>query len=294
MHMKKFTKTICAILALALMTGLLTACPNDTKSSSQKDDRTDLTTRQTETGLRPDMSEPNQTINTMAPDQTTGTSDEGETSEPEETTTSDGTTATGTTAKPTAKPLGKVKVTDAYKKTLKNEKVGKFTVRIPKLTIEGVDTSKINKEMYNLCKKEIGKHMGSNYSYYIGKKYVSILLSFKEQHDDSPATYYSIFNISRSTGKKLTKKAMLKTLGISNKKYTARVKKAVKRYYVKGFNYSSKKADKWMKGLYKKATSAKTLKRAVPYVNSKGKVCYMITQLPVPGGAEAYDTCGTC
>ena len=57
--------------------------------------------------------------------------------------------------------------------------------------------------------------------------------------------------------------------------------------------YTSK-APSYVKRDYKKATSSKYLNKAIPYLNSKGKVCYMITQLPVPGGAEAYDTCGTC
>ena len=60
--MKKGLKIFSAAIALSVMMSLLTACPNDTKTS-QNDDRTDLTTRQTETGLMPDMSEPNQTIN---------------------------------------------------------------------------------------------------------------------------------------------------------------------------------------------------------------------------------------
>ena len=97
MHMKKFTKTICIVMALSMVTSLLTACPNDAKSSSQKDDRTDLTTRQTETELKPGLSEPDQTISTM------DTEKEKETTEPE-TSSSEVTTASQTTAKPTAKP----------------------------------------------------------------------------------------------------------------------------------------------------------------------------------------------
>ena len=95
--MKKFLKTICIVMALSVMMSLLTACPNDAKSSSQKDDRTDLTTRQTETELKPGLSEPDQTISTM------DTEKEKETTEPE-TSSSEVTTASQTTAKPTAKP----------------------------------------------------------------------------------------------------------------------------------------------------------------------------------------------
>ena len=104
---------------------------------------------------------------------------------------------------------------------------------------------------------------------------------------------YNVYNISRSSGKKLSKKSMLKTLGISAKKFKSRVKKAVTKYYKKDIGYSSK-APSYIKRDYKKAVSSKYLNKAIPYVNSKGKVSYMIKLLPIPAGAGAYDHCGTC
>lgn len=59
-------KVIIATLVIAL-------CASFAACSNQNDGRTDITTRETETGLMPDISEPTQTINTMNPDQTTGT-----------------------------------------------------------------------------------------------------------------------------------------------------------------------------------------------------------------------------
>ena len=284
--MKKFTKTICAILALALMTGLLTACPNDAKSSSQKDDRTDLTTRQTETELKPGLSEPNQTISTMDTDK------EDETTEPE-TSSSDVTTASQTTAKttakPKAKPLGKVKVTDAFKKTQKTINLGKATSRIPKVTIEGVDTKKINNEILNKFKSSITKYKCScSYQYYIGKTYVSIFIKYMSDtewtRDD---TECFVYNISRKTGKKLSRKEMLKLLKLKSKKFNARVKKAVTKTWKKMYGNHEKK-------YYKKAVSKKKLNTAVPYVNSKGKVCYLLKNVRETVDPNYYDHYGTC
>lgn len=66
--MKKveFKKVVIATLVIAL-------CAPFVACSNQHDDRTDFTTRATESELKPGLSEPNQTINTMSPDQTTET-----------------------------------------------------------------------------------------------------------------------------------------------------------------------------------------------------------------------------
>ena len=61
--MKKLLSTI---LAVSLIISA-TAC------NGQHDDRTDFTTRATETAYDPSIKEPDQTINTMSPDQTTET-----------------------------------------------------------------------------------------------------------------------------------------------------------------------------------------------------------------------------
>lgn len=69
--MKRLTnsliKVISIVMAASLCASLVTAC------NGQKDDRTDFTTRTTESELKPGLSEPNQTIDTMAPDKTTET-----------------------------------------------------------------------------------------------------------------------------------------------------------------------------------------------------------------------------
>ena len=69
--MKRLTNSIIkvtsVIIAASLCASLVTAC------DGQKDDRTDFTTRTTESELKPGLSEPNQTIDTMNPDQTTET-----------------------------------------------------------------------------------------------------------------------------------------------------------------------------------------------------------------------------
>ena len=276
-------RIIAAFLAAGILFSLA-ACQN----GGQKDDRIELSTRATESEDNGYISEPNQTI-----ESTLGTTADpsGETTDAD---TTASTESSGTSAKPTAKALGKVKVSDAYKKSYgKNIWGYKATVKIPKITIAGISTKAINKEILDYCKKRSGSECSCRYSYYIGKNYVSILIILEEEHDNSPATMYNVYNISRSSGKKMSKKAMLKVLKLSNKKFKSRVKKAITKYYKKNLGYSSK-APSYVKRDYKKAVSSKYLNNAIPYANSKGKVSFMIKDLPIPAGAGNYDHCGTC
>lgn len=287
--MKKGLKIFSAAIALSVMMSLLTACPNDTKTS-QNDDRTDLTTRQTETGLMPDMSEPNQTINSMEPAESP---ESEETSEPEETSDSEETTSSGETtssasakptAKPTAKPLGKVKVTDAYKKTHKTIYYGKVTARVPKVTIEGVSTAKVNKEIYDKLQPLVKKYKCKcEYQYHIGKTYVSIFIKYMSDTEwtwDDTECY--VYNISRKTGKKMSRAEMLKALGIKASKFESRAKKKISKSKFAESKY------------YKSAISKKKIKKAVPYVNSKGKLCYLLKSVRVSIDKNYYDFYGTC
>lgn len=287
--MKKFLKSISLLLALTV---LLTACQKETKSSTEASGTgsevgTELTTRATETAYDPDIREPNQTIETMDSDKPT---------ESDETAAPDATTVSGTTAKPAAKKLGKVTVTNLFKSTYKNRyRQGKVTSRLPKITIEGVDTKAVNKEISNKFLKKAknaAKHDETyfTYTYYIGKTYVSILITY----DNSCGGYLMdqyVYNISRTTGKKMSKKQMLKALGISNKKFNSRVKKVVKRHFTKqGYPGS----DNYSKTQYKKAMSSKTINRAIPWVNAKGKVCFLINAMPIVGGADEDNFISTC
>ena len=191
------------------------------------------------------------------------------------------------------KSTKKVTVTDAYKKNYPENEYGcKAKVRIPKITIKGVNTTSVNNTIYNYCKSHSGKVCSCRYDYYIGKNYVSLRLIFEEEHDMSPATFYKIYNISRSSGKALSDSSMLKILGLTDKTFRSKVKKSIKNMYVKDIGYNSNSPD-WIKSVYKQATSAKVIKRAVPYVDSKGKTCFLIPLLPSLGGAGEYDHCGT-
>ena len=278
------SKRIIAVLLAASILFSLAACQN----GGQKDDRIEPTTRATESEDNGYISEPNQTIESTL----------GTTAETTETTAEPETTATASETT-TAKPLGKVTIGDAYKKTHGSGK-SKYTSKVPKVTIDGVDTAAFNKEILNKFKSTAkDKDFKVWYTYYVGKTYVSIQIEIgfmgEETGGDAPNDYYA-YNVSRKTGKKLTRAQMLKELKVSNSKYNKRVKKAVIKWWKKlnGKNYLKVIKKMGETREYNNSIKKKTLNKAIPYVNSKGKVCFLIRELDLPIGIGSCDLHGTC
>lgn len=210
-----------------------------------------------------------ETLETMVPTPTP---------EPTTTTTTETTPTSSDTPTPTPRPqiLRKVKVTDAYNKTHKNVEGYNVTDRVPKITIEGVNTSAINNAIYKKCKSRF-KYGGMSYTYYIGKNYISIIIDMGPVMSDPRI---EVFIVSRSTGKQLSRSQMLNLLGLTSKKFEARTKKSIAKTLKKCGTY---------KGFYKKATTKKMLKSAIPCVNSKGKVCFFMRMMPDGCASDCND-----
>lgn len=203
----------------------------------------------------------------------------------EETTSSEETSTTAATSASETAAIGKTSVSDQFKKTYKNENLGKVTAKIPKVTIAGVDTTAINKEILNYIKPK-AKGNKCSYQYYIGKNYVSIFIEIDADGIDLEEHY--IYNISRVTGKKLSQEEMLSLLGLTTASFRSKTKAAIKKMW---------KKNGWIKGqnkLYKKAISDKTVNSAKVYVNKKGKVSWWVKKMNLGAGADYYEVFGTC
>lgn len=243
-----------------------------------------------------------ETSATSAPETTETEETTEETTESEETTTEETSetkatetkateaTTSETTAKPTPKPIGKTTVSNAYSRSFKVGK-DKFTTKYPKITIKGVSTTAINKEIANKF-GPIAKKNASvvKYSYYIGKKYASIFVTVNLDAGKDGNNYY-VYNVSRVTGKKLSKSEMLKLLGMKDSAFKSKVTSGVKKWW----NDNILKTDKTAatKKLYNKAIASKSINSAVLYVNSKGKKCFLIRQMKAPtqlGNNDIYMT----
>ena len=273
MAQRALKKAVSVAVVAGIAVSMAACSAKQTETESQIDDRIEPTTRVTESMDNRGGNEPNQSIAS-----TVGSSESTTESTTEETTTEE--TSASSSQTTTAKAIGKTTVTTASKKTVKISE--KHTNRIPKVNIAGVNTDAVNKEINNYC-KSFFKYDYVDYSYYIGKTYVSIYID--AGWNDGGGTERA-FNISRKTGKKLSRAQMLKELGISSKKFNSRVKKAIKKYF-KG-SLSPKSKD------YKKAISSKTLKKTTPYVNSKGKLCFITSIIDPLDGYGADHIFGTC
>ena len=185
------------------------------------------------------------------------------------------------------KTSGKVKVTDAYKKTYAKNIWGmKATLKIPKITIPGVDTSKFNKKIYKFCKSKADPESSCTYSYYIGKKYISLIIYRSDEHDMSPTTDSYIYNISTKTGKQMSRSQMLKALNLKSSKFEAKVEKGLRRYWDNMMLQDDTMLNNQIRN--------NKLKEAIPYVNSKGKVCFVLKSVMIPAGSGSYDVWGKC
>ena len=258
--MKKFKSISVVMTAALLMTSLLTACNTNTETTTTSD-----------------------TSETIGSSEATPGSEE--TSESE---SSEG--ATTTTTPPSSEVvIGKTKVMDAFKKSFKTMYYGKVTSSYPKIIIDGVDTSAINNEISKKLKK-VSKNNKSEYYYYIGEDYVSILIEVTHDVDWMEYDHY-IYNISRVTGKKMSREEMLGSLGVKSSDFNSRVKKQIVKQWETINKYDKTAATK---KLYKKAISKKTLNSAIPYANEKGKLCYFIKGMEMPAGAAYVDSYGPC
>ena len=247
-----------------------------------------------ETGMTVDPTEPVEIFESTDVTEASESSESSETSETEETTetTVESTEAATPTPSPTPTPvpIGKTKVTDAYKRNFKVEIHGKMTTRYPKVTIDGVDTSAINKEIEKKFKPIAKKNESVvDYKYYIGKTYVSILMRVNLEAGMEGDDHY-VYNISRVTGKKLSRKEMLKELGMKNGTFNSRVKKSLKKYWKQFLNIDQ---SDYTMSMYKKALANKSINSAVPFVNSKGKKCFLLRQMEVPAQMDHYDVYAT-
>lgn len=233
---------------------------------------------------QPSETETTETEETSEPEETTTESEETTTEATSETKASE--TTSETTAKPTPKPIGKTTVTNAYSRTFKVSKQ-KYTTKYPKITIKGVSTTAINKEIANKF-GPIAKKNASvvKYSYYIGKKYASIFVTVNLDAGKDGCEYY-VYNVSRETGKKLTKKQMLNLLGMKESAFKSKVTNGITNWWKN--NIKNYKTDK----KYKTAIGTKSVNSALPFVNSKGKKCFLLRQMKAPtqsGNNDIYAT----
>jgi len=185
------------------------------------------------------------------------------------------------TLTPTPTPKPEVKVKDAYRKVYNIYDTPR-TYRYPKISISGVDTSKINKTL----KKDLDgllyydpdedSYYGPvvDYEYYISDNVISIVATLSET--DFDYWDYKVYNISIATGKKIDDKVIVAEYGMSDDEFFDKVKKIYKDFNAgvpEGFDDIEDKS--LIKSYNKKNQKMVSYKYIKPYFNSKGHLCFM-------------------
>lgn len=285
--MGKFKSVVSIALVVAILAGIcgcaqkIVLTPPTTATSETSASETDETTEETK------ETETSETESTES-----GETKASESSESKESAATSESGSESSTAETTANSkLHKVTVSNAYKRSFK---VGKksVTTRYPKITIQGVSTTKVNKEIANKF-KPIAKKNKSRiyYSYYVRKYLISIVITVEVKAGSSANKNYYVYNISRINGKKLTRAQVLQSLGMKSSTFNSKVKAGIQNMWKTKYK---KDTSTTKKDLEKKSLTTKTLNSAMPYVNSKGKIAYLVRQIEVPGSPSHIDLYGTC
>ena len=287
--MKKLSSAVSIALILAMAAGSMgcaqkivftptTTLPTSTAGSSEEE----TTTKESESETT--------ASETSADASESSASSEG-TKAPAETTS--GTTAK--TSNGTSETTGEnsglatVSVYNAYKRSFKSGKKS-YNTQFPKIMIANVNTTKVNKEIADKF-KPIAKKNNSRvgYTYYVRKYLISVVVFVEKTPGNSKTRDYYVYNVSRINGKKLTRAQVLKSLGLKETTFNSRVKTSLQNYWKDNFKKDTSTTKKDME---KNSLTTKSLNSAMPYMNTNGKISFVLRQVETPNGK--VDINATC
>ena len=287
--MKKLSATVSIALILAMTAGTMgcaqkivfTPTTTTTSATTTAESSEETTTKESE-------SETTTSETSSGASESSGSS-EG-TKAPAET-TSGTTKSSGETNQTTAENSGlaTVSIYNAYKRSFKSGKKT-YKTQYPKIMIANVNTTKVNKEIADKF-KPIAKKNNSRvgYTYYVRKYLISVVVFVEKTPGNSKTRDYYVYNVSRINGKKLTRAQVLKSLGMKETTFNTKVKASLQNYWKDNFKKDTSAEKKEME---KKSYTTKSLNSAMPYMNSNGKISYVLRQVETPNGkVDIYGTC---
>lgn len=287
--MKKLSATVSIALILAMAAGAMgcaqkivfTPTTTTTSATTTAESSEETTTKESE-------SETTTSETSSGASESSGSS-EG-TKAPAET-TSGTTKSSGETNQTTAENSGlaTVSIYNAYKRSFKSGKKT-YKTQYPKIMIANVNTTKVNKEIADKF-KPIAKKNNSRvgYTYYVRKYLISVVVFVEKTPGNSKTRDYYVYNVSRINGKKLTRAQVLKSLGMKETTFNTKVKASLQNYWKDNFKKDTSAEKKEME---KKSYTTKSLNSAMPYMNSNGKISYVLRQVETPNGkVDIYGTC---
>ncbi|MBR3465463.1 MAG: hypothetical protein IKH23_10365 [Clostridiales bacterium] len=185
--------------------------------------------------------------------------------------------------------LATVSIYNAYKRTFKKGKKS-YKTQYPKIMIANVNTTKVNKEIADKFKPIAKKNnYRVGYTYYVRKYLISVVVFVEKNPGNAKTRDYYVYNVSRINGKKLTRAQVLKSLGMKEATFNTKVKASLQNYWKNNFKKDTSAEKKEME---KKSYTTKSLNSAMPYMNTNGKISYVLRQVETPNGkVDVYGTC---
>lgn len=283
--MGKFRSVVSALLAISMLASMA-GCAQKLVLTPPSESTTPAASESTEES----KAKESETSPTESSASETSATESSATSETKESAASSETSSSSSSSETTAagSSLRKVTVSNAYRRTFKSGKKT-YTTQYPKITVDGLNTSKVNKEIADTF-KSIAKKNKSRiyYSYYVRKYLISVVVTVEVEAGNKDNRNYYVYNVSRINGKKLTRAQVLKSLGYKSSTFDAKVKAGVKKMWK---NYKTDTAA--AKKMYNNSLASKKIVTAMPYMNANGKVCYLLRQIEVPGTPSKIDLAGT-
>ncbi len=185
--------------------------------------------------------------------------------------------------------LATVSIYNAYKRTFKKGKKS-YKTQYPKIMIANVNTTKVNKEIADKFKPIAKKNnYRVGYTYYVRKYLISVVVFVEKNPGNAKTRDYYVYNVSRINGKKLTRAQVLKSLGMKEATFNTKVKASLQNYWKTNYKKDTSAEKKEME---KKSYTTKSLNSAMPYMNTNGKISYVLRQVETPNGkVDIYGTC---
>lgn len=293
-------KTIVSAALLLSMTASIAGCglkrsePDPTsapttpvESSETTTESTTEETKQSEESKQSDESKASETTKEgeTKPSESGKTTESSKTSESKTTETK----TSETTKDGDNSGLATVSIYNAYKRTFKKGKKS-YKTQYPKIMIANVNTTKVNKEIADKFKPIAKKNnYRVGYTYYVRKYLISVVVFVEKNPGNAKTRDYYVYNVSRINGKKLTRAQVLKSLGMKEATFNTKVKASLQNYWKNNFKKDTSAEKKEME---KKSYTTKSLNSAMPYMNSNGKISYVLRQVETPNGkVDIYGTC---
>lgn len=190
-------------------------------------------------------------------------------------------------------------VKDAYSYSGTDKSGTKYEYVIPEVDLSGSDIQKINQDIYNSMSKDILKAVSDLSTYGYMQDVESLLAASYEAYRNGdvlslviyrayggPWHDYTVYNISASGRKALSRTELLREAGCTEAEFSSLAQKAIESYFQtkgKSMTYSQADYDRSLSD----SLAGDNIRASLPYLNDKGELC-MAGRIYIVGSQLPY------